>query len=325
MSIALRRAVIVVVACLAPSAPLAAQTEYYNLDAGRPTRIEDAIPTERYALELVLGGLRVDWLARGAQRWRTEPKVVYGVLPFTEIEVRVPVIRAVSRNTSAPAATGVGGVAIGALHAFNLETNRLPAFALESEVQLPAGLFGAPATSYSLKALVTRTTHAARFHFNGSVGTYSVQPAAVADTSCPLSTLAGCANGKPIPVPFDFPCASAAIGPGQSRSVTTAAATGTANPSRSHGTRWLVGVGADRAWPLQSLLLGGNIFAERFAGLYALTDWTAEVGARTQWTPRLVFDLGAARHFAGTVQSSAATIGVTYTLSTRQFSSMRVP
>src|SRR5436305_12618842 len=102
MLIALRRSVIIGVACLGPSARLAAQTEYYNLDAGRPTRVEDAIATERYALELVLGGLRVDWLAQGAQRWRTEPKIVYGALPFTELEVRVPVIRALSRNASAP-------------------------------------------------------------------------------------------------------------------------------------------------------------------------------------------------------------------------------
>src|SRR6266550_617123 len=166
MLIALRRAVILGVACLIPSTPLAAQTEYYNLDAGRPTRVEDAIPAERYALELVLGGLRVDWLAQGAQRWRTEPKLVFGMLPFTELELRVPVIRAVSHNSGIPASTGVGGIAVGALHAFNLETARVPAFALESEVMLPAGQFGAPAASYSLKALVTRTTRAVRFHFN---------------------------------------------------------------------------------------------------------------------------------------------------------------
>ncbi|MBA2669021.1 MAG: hypothetical protein H0U67_01455, partial [Gemmatimonadetes bacterium] len=32
-------------------APLAAQTDYYNTDAGRPVRIEDAHPVERYAFE----------------------------------------------------------------------------------------------------------------------------------------------------------------------------------------------------------------------------------------------------------------------------------
>jgi hypothetical protein len=89
------------------------------------------------------------------------------------------------------------------------------------------------------------------------------------------------------------------------------------NPSRTRGSHWLAGIGLDHAWPLESLLLSGNVYAERFVGLYVPTDWTAEIGSRKQWTPRLVFDLGVVRHFSGVVRSTAATVGLTFTMSTR--------
>ena len=39
--------------------------EYYNLDAGRPTRVEDATPTARQELDIQMPSLRVDRLAGG--------------------------------------------------------------------------------------------------------------------------------------------------------------------------------------------------------------------------------------------------------------------
>jgi hypothetical protein len=317
MSLAMRRTVLVFAALLAPWTLLPAQTEYYNLDAGRPTRVEDAVSAERYALELLLGGLRVERLAGGVQRWRTEPKAVYGILPFTEVEVRVPVVRSFLPGVGA-AFTGIAGVGIGALHAFNLETLHLPALALSSEVLLPGGEpFGAPSASYSVKALLTRSTRIARLHLNGAVGTYSVRPVAAADTvGCGLISLTGtCVNGRTTPVPPDFPCASQRTSEPMHAAVAAASAPPDATPSK--GNRWLVGLGADHGLPLQSLLISGDVFAERFIGLYQLTDWTAELGVRRQLTPTLVFDLGAVRRFAGAVQSSAATIGFTYHVATR--------
>ena len=41
-------------------APAGGQTHYYNLDAGRPTRVEDALPTERYGLDVHLAALRLE-------------------------------------------------------------------------------------------------------------------------------------------------------------------------------------------------------------------------------------------------------------------------
>ena len=71
-----------------------------------------------------------------------------------------------------------------------------------------------------------------------------------------------------------------------------------------------MGLGADRAWGLKSLLLSADIYAEQLVGLYASTDWTGEVGIRQQVTPRLVFDLGAVRHFAGILLWPAAAANV---------------
>jgi hypothetical protein len=318
MSLAIRRAALAFVAIFSPWTLLPAQTEYYNLDAGRPTRVEDAVAAERYALELFLGGLRVERLAGGVQRWRTEPKAAYGILPFTEVEVRVPVVYSFLPGAGA-ASTGIAGVGIGALHAFNLETLHLPALALSYEVLFPGGEpFGAPSASYSVKALLTRSTRIARLHVNGAIGTYSVRPVSPADTvGCGLISLAGtCVNGRTTPVPPDFPCANQ---PAAEPAIQTAIAVASTSPDAtpSKGNRWLVGLGADHGLALQSLLISGDVFAERFIGLYPLTDWTAELGVRRQLTPTLVFDLGAIRRFAGTVQSSAATLGFTYHLATR--------
>jgi hypothetical protein len=270
---------------------------------------------------LVLGGLRVERLAGGVQRWRTEPKAIYGVLPFTEVSVRVPVVR--SLLPGAAASTGIAGVGIAALHVFNLETYHLPGLALSAEALLPGGEpFGAPSMSYSVKALATRSTRLARVHMNGALGTYSVRPVPTAATAeCGLVSLAGtCINGRTTPVPPDFPCASEHTSEAKLHTAIEAAASAAAaapdfTPSR--GNRWLIGIGADRGLALQSLLISGDIYAERFIGLYQRTDWTAEFGARHQLTPTLVFDIGAMRRFAGTVQSTGATIGLTYHIATR--------
>src|SRR5687767_12702394 len=60
-----------------------AQAHYYNLDAGRPTRVEDAVPTERYGVDVHLAALRLERLGDGTYRWRSEPKLSVGVLPMT--------------------------------------------------------------------------------------------------------------------------------------------------------------------------------------------------------------------------------------------------
>src|SRR4051812_47182244 len=80
-------------AAVAP--PANAQAHYYNLDGGRPGRVEDAEPTALYSLDLDLAPLAVERLYGGTTRYRIEPKASYGVLPFTEVELRLPYVRVV--------------------------------------------------------------------------------------------------------------------------------------------------------------------------------------------------------------------------------------
>jgi len=69
---------------------LAAQTDYYNTDAGRPLTIEDAYPVERRAVELQAAPLRVERALGGVYRWGIEPEVAIGILPRTQFEVGLP-------------------------------------------------------------------------------------------------------------------------------------------------------------------------------------------------------------------------------------------
>jgi hypothetical protein len=323
-----------VVSLLVLSAPaLGAQSEYYNLDAGRATRVEDALPTERYALDLALGGLRFDRLASGMQRWRSEPKLTYGLLPFTEIELRLPIIYSANPTTHATS-SGLGGLAVGVMHAFNLETRHVPALALSTEVVLPSGSqFGAPSASYSLKGIATHTSSLGRFHLNAGIGSYSVRAVSWTDTTtclAPPSQPKTCYSKLTVfTVPPDLPCireqkepaedaAQRPVGPPPPPPGTDTTTEIRNRSTRAHGDRWLLGAGMDRAFPLRSLLISGDVYAERFVGLYPGVDWTAEIGARHQLSPRFILDVGVMRKFAGTVLSTAGSFGLSYELSTRR-------
>jgi hypothetical protein len=74
------------------------------------------------------------------------------------------------------------------------------------------------------------------------------------------------------------------------------------------------GVGVDHTFALSSTLISADVVAERFIGLFASTDWSAELGLRRQWTPQMVMDLGFARHFTGVLRSNAVTFGLGYEL-----------
>jgi len=313
---------------VAPPRALAAQTEYYDLDAGRPTRVEDASPTERSELEIQLAPIRLEWVDGGMQRWRTEPKLSYGVLPFTEIELRLPLLMVQPPGAAAARSIGLSGVSLGALHALATETRAVPALALAVDVLLPVGGLAPSRTSYLARALATKTTTAARFHANVALGTYAVR---VAQPSRGL-TCPGDAGCEMPPVIVDTPCnvvlgdgfsPASAQPPGapraarcmQSGSAIGSAAVPRYDPTRTHGARWSAGLAADRAFPLASTLVAAAVTAERFVGLYGVTDWTAELGMRRQASPRLVLDLGVARHFAGVAPSTSITAGATLALS----------
>jgi hypothetical protein len=147
--------------------PAAAQTDYYNTDAGRPITIEDAYAIERRAVELQLAPLRLE-RARGARyRWGVEPEIAIGLLPRTQLGLGLPL--AVVDGGGAERVSGLAGVELSALHTLNAESTTLPALGLGADVLIPAGGLGPERAYPSVKALATRTLPWARFHVNGQL------------------------------------------------------------------------------------------------------------------------------------------------------------
>lgn len=150
----------------AAARPAAAQTDYYNTDRGRPVRVEDAAPVERYAFELQLAPVRLEREGGGAYTWEIAPELAYGILPRTQVEVGLPFAFADGGEGEART-EGLAGIEIAALHNLNVETRTLPALAVAAEVLLPVGSLAPDETYTSLKGIATRTFSWARFHVNG--------------------------------------------------------------------------------------------------------------------------------------------------------------
>ena len=290
-----------------------AQVEYRNLDGGRPVRIEDATPTERHGLDVDLTTLRLDRLSLNRTRLQIEPRFAYGILPNTEVSLRIPVF---FREQGQSPRSGISGMGIGLMREIHIESLDVPALAYAGEAFLPVGSTRTRA-AYSAKAVITKSFSAGRLHLNAGYGTYSVRlrPALVV-TPCQSDPANPCPIGPELP-PIDGPCnivsdgafpqlrAFCAAQPSQ----VSAQAVGPIVTNK----HWLAGVAADKAFPLKSLLIVADVFAERFEGIGRSTDWTAEVGVRRQVTPWLVMDGALGRHYLGTSLSSFVTFGTTVT------------
>ena len=81
--------------------------------------------------------------------------------------------------------------------------------------------------------------------------------------------------------------------------------------------RWVGGVAVDHVFPLRSLLVAADLFAEHDASRLAVTEWTAETGVRVQLGPRTSGDLGVGRHFTGDDRSWFVTGAVAVELGVR--------
>lgn len=153
-----------VVVLMGAAAPLAAQTDYYNTDAGRPVRIEDAYPVERYAFEVQVAPLRLERLSGGVYNWGFEPEIAYGIFPRTNVEVGLPL--AFTDAGGEGKEFGLGGIDLSVFHNLNVETAGLPAFAVAAGVLVPVGNM-APDRAYpSIKGIATRTFSFSRVHLN---------------------------------------------------------------------------------------------------------------------------------------------------------------
>jgi len=310
--------VLALVGCLV-GGRLAAQTDYYNTDAGRPLRVEDATPTARFALDFHFPTARVERLDAGVTRVRVEPAVSYGILPRTALEMRAAFV---FREPTAIPRAGMSGLGLALVSALNAETTHLPGVALAAELFTPTGSAKTGGAAYSLRSFVTRTTTLGRVHANVTYGNYNVTvPGQVVDV-CGGSSVAralGCAGGGTVP-PFipDGPCTVSPSDPsrvvaglcGGHASVATSTARATTDTKRS-GTHWVVGLGADHPFPLASVLLMADVFGERYVDLFDRWDWTAELGARHQLSPSWTLDAALGRRFAGVTRAWIATTGLT--------------
>ncbi|HVE79214.1 MAG TPA: hypothetical protein VNA89_10150 [Gemmatimonadaceae bacterium] len=339
------RRVAVLASALLVAAPAAAQTDYHHLDAGRPLRVEDAAAAERHAFELHLAPLRLERSDAGATRARLEPKLAYGILPRTELEIRFPLL---FRSRAAGARAGLAGIGIGALHQFTPETSLLPAIALSAGVHLPAGAAAPEQTALTAKLLATRSVGATRLHVNAALTSLAAPSSGGGGCSPDPASPDACGTDEP-PVIIDHPCFStarlrrplvgasplvpsaarvarlavaeaeaAAGGPSLSHvggGVDVAAAT--APPRALNGTHLLVGLGADRTFPFRALVVMGDVYAEQYSMLDAGPFFTAEVGARKQVSPRVVLDGGGGRRFDGPEKGWFVVLGSTYVFAVR--------
>ena len=241
-----------------------AQTDYYNLDAGRPVRVEDAFPVERNAFELQAAPLRVERHGAGRYTWTLEPELAWGVLPRLQVEAGVPIVRVDVRGGGG---AGVAGIEASALYNLNAETATLPAMAIAAEAVFPVGRHGPAEARVSAKGILTRTWRIARVHLNGAY-TFGAAPATAEDAGS------------------------------------------------EEAARWEAGIAADRALPLEALLLVGEVTAREPLG-GGETIWRTGAGVRVQLSPRLALDGGLGRMLTGAERSWEATIGAAWVFAIR--------
>ena len=261
-------------AALATAAPLGAQTDYYNTDLGRPLQIEDYLALERYGLELQAAPLRVERARGGVYNWGVEPELAYGILPRTQLEVGLPVAY-VDAGPVAGRTSGLAGIDVSVLHQLNAET-AIPGLAVVAEALLPAGGLGPDRAYASAKAIATRTLSWARFHANAQ---YTFGARLPADSEAP-------GGGAP---------GSAQLGAGAVEL-----------------SRWTAGLAADRTFPLQSLLVAGELYAREPLRAGEDVELASTVGVRYQQSPRWALDGGVGRRLTGGDQGWYATFGTAY-------------
>ena len=173
-----------------------AQTDYYNTDAGRPIRTEDAHPVERRAFELQLAPLRMERAPGGTYTWGVEPELAYGFMRRTHLEIGFPLALV---DAAGARSSGLAGVEVAMLHNLNAETS-IPALAIAADVLLPAGGFGPDEAYPTVKGIMTKTLTWMRFHANGQY-TFGDQPAATSGSMVHLSRwAAGLAADKTFPL-----------------------------------------------------------------------------------------------------------------------------
>lgn len=158
-------------ACLA--LPLRAQTDYRNLDDGRPVASEDAWPIEHRGLELLapVGISRQS----GLTTTLVTPELGWGVWRNAMIGIKLPLLL--------EGEGGLAGTRAYAFYNFNAETAGLPGFALRTDLALPGGAHAGEQVTVALKAIATRSWGKLRTHFNLAHGFGSTASLPTAETA----------------------------------------------------------------------------------------------------------------------------------------------
>jgi hypothetical protein len=158
------------------STPLAAQTDFRNLDDGRPTHTEDALPVDHYGFELALP---YTLEAKDEARLHlTTPELTYGLRPGGEVGLAMPLA---ALDEAGGTTWGLAGVRLFALQNLLREGPKAPALALRADLSLPVGGFGGEDPVLALKAIGTRSWGPIRAHANASVTPTSDEPGPAAE------------------------------------------------------------------------------------------------------------------------------------------------
>ncbi len=265
-------------------APAAAQTDWFNTDAGRPVRIEDAYSTERYAFELKLAPVRLERGRGGLYTWGTEPEIAYGILPRTHIEIGLPILA--SDGFGGSGEVGIAGLEVSAFRNLHTETRGLPGLALRADALFPVGRFGPDRTYASLTAIATRSWPFGRLHVNAqyTFGRTTDEPERVVPDG---------SDGVP-----------------------------DAGAGAVETSRWLAGIAIDRPLPLRSLLLTADVHARQPIHEAEDVEWHSGAGFRYQLNPRVALDAGIGRRLNGNPTWSL-TFGAAYAFSARSLIPLR--
>jgi hypothetical protein len=136
--------------CLLGLVPLAhAQSDQINLDAGLPTRLEDAYPTAWGNREFQLP-VRYQRSRQGDNLVQYTPTLEFGPFRNTQLAVAVPLY---SGNGDR---SGSGNVQVSGLYNFNTEGKFLPALALAGTLTVPTGL-RSEGTDYNGRFILTKS------------------------------------------------------------------------------------------------------------------------------------------------------------------------
>jgi len=147
-----------------------AQADFRNLDPGRPIAIEDAQPIEFRAFELQFSLPRFVRERGGEWELGFEPELKVGFGRDWQFGVSSGLV--VAREDDNTVST-FRDTQLHLLYNFNQESRQWPAFALRPELSLRSGALGSEHEHGSLKAIVSKTFHRNRVHWNAS---YTVGP-----------------------------------------------------------------------------------------------------------------------------------------------------